>query len=131
MKAYIGYQSFYLPGNVNASSLSAMTLEFNYRAPRPSTQIWSVSIYDWKAKKWIKLGDTSTILTSSEWLYYTFTLPNFPRYISSGNEIRVQLRSNNATEDLKVDYEVIKITTGTLPPATFTPTYTPSPTPTQ
>jgi len=45
------------------------------------------------------------------------------------------VRSNNAKGDVKIDYEVVRITTGALPTATFTPTYTPtytpSPTPTK
>ena len=129
--AYVGYQSFLLPADVNASSVSSLTLELNYKAPKPSTQVWTISIYDWNAKKWIALGDTKNVLNPSEWLFYSLPLPNFQQFISAGKEIRIQLRSSNAKSDLKVDYEVIKIQTGTSPAATFTPTFTPSPTPTQ
>ena len=128
---YKGYQSFLLPPDVNASSISSLTLEFNYKAPNPSIQVWTVSIYDWKSKTWITLGSTKNILKPSEWQFYSLTLPNFQQYISAGREIRIQLSSNNAKSDLKVDYEVVKITTGALPPATITPTYTPSPTATK
>ncbi|NWG07051.1 MAG: hypothetical protein HXY35_10260 [Chloroflexi bacterium] len=129
--AYLGYQSFFLPADVSPSSVTSMTLEVNYKAPKPSAQVWTLSIYDWKSKKWVKLGDTKNILNSTEWLAYSLKVPNFQRYISSGKEIRIQLKSNNANGDLKVDYEVIKITNGVPPTATFTSTITPSPTPIQ
>ena len=112
---YSGYQSFLLPAGVKVSSLTSMTLEFNYKAPKPSTQVWIISIYDWKAKKWIKLGDTKNIINANEWLASAMPLPNFQRYVSAGNEIRIQVRSDNGNGDLKVDYEGIKITTVSKP----------------
>jgi len=114
-----------------------MALEFNYKAPSPSVQIWTVSIYNWKTKKWVKLGDTRYI-TSKQWLSYTFTLSNLQRYISSKKEIRIQVRSNNANGDLKIDYEVLRINPSSssaaqvlvaptiAPSLTFTPGFTPT-----
>jgi hypothetical protein len=126
--AYVGYQSFLIPPDVNPAAISSMTLEINYKAPKPSIQVWEMSIYNWVSKGWIKLGDTKNIVNASEWQFYSLNLPNFQQYLSPGKEIRIRLNSNNAKNDLKVDYEVIKITTGTPPP---TATFTPSPTLTQ
>jgi hypothetical protein len=128
-KAYQGYQSFYLPGDITPSLISSMVLDVNYKAPVSSIQTWSLSIYNWKTRRWIKLG-TMNGGKPDEWFNQAFAIPSYQKYISSRNEIRLQLRSNNGKGDLKVDFEVIKITTGVLPTATFTPTYTPSPTPT-
>lgn len=131
-KAYVGYQTFYLPGDVSVSSVSSMTLELNYKAAAPINQTWTVSIYNWKTKKWVKLGSTTNMLKATQWVSKAFTVANFQRYISSGKEIRIQLRSNNPKGDLKVDYEVIKITSPSLPTVIYTPTtvYTPTDTPT-
>jgi len=113
--AYTGYQSFYVPKNITPSQISKMSLEVNYKAPAPSVQKWSMSIYDWKAKKWIKLGET-TVASEKEWRQHTFTFQYLSRYISSKNEIRIQLRSNNANGDAKLDYEVIRISLGSGSP---------------
>ena len=148
-RAYIGYQSFFLPGNVNLASVSSVSLEINYKAAPPANQVWSFSIYNWKTRKWVPIGNTSNMLNSVEWQTGTFTIPEFRRFVSPHGEIRIQLRSNNPKSDIKIDYEVLKFTSGavvlpsptfTLPPqqvvpqgsaSTPTPTYTPSPTPTQ
>jgi hypothetical protein len=148
-KAYIGYQSFYIPGDVNRASIASVSLEMNYKAAAPAYQTWSLLAYNWKTRRWTKLGNTSNMLNSTEWQYNTFPIANFQRYISSGNEIRIQLRSNNGRSDIKVDYDVIKIDAGvssavnsisifTLTPTevftptpTFTPTASPTSTPTQ
>jgi hypothetical protein len=149
-KGYVGYQSFVLPANITPSSISSVQLEVNYKAARPSNQTWTISIYNWKTKKWVKIGTTINMRNAREWVAKSFTIANFQRYVSSGNEVRVLLTSNNGNGDLKVDYEVIKVTVGSAPqptanftPTTIapallpienftpTPTYEASPTPTQ
>lgn len=117
---YAGYVVYKLPGNVAASQLSGMALEVNYKAPAPSLQKWIISIYDWKAKKWIKLGETK-VVSENEWRSHTFLLPNFKRYISAQGELRVQLRSNNAKGDAKVDFAVIHFVLGSSPTPTLLP----------
>ncbi|MFT3892403.1 MAG: hypothetical protein QM730_12275 [Anaerolineales bacterium] len=149
-KGYVGYQSFVLPASITPSSISSVQLDLNYKAARPSNQTWTISIYNWKTKKWVKIGATVNMRNAREWVTKSFTIANFQRYVSSGNEVRIQLTSNNGNGDLKVDYEVITVTVGSAPqpaptfttvpvnsvlqPAeTFTPipTYEASPTPTQ
>lgn len=129
---YNGYVIYRLPKNVGAKQISGMALEVNYKAPAPAIQKWILSIYDWKAKKWIKLGETK--VASGVWQSHIFMLPSFRRYISAEGELRVQLRSNNAAEDVKVDFAVIHFSLGsssipalpTLLPSTTQPV---SPTP--
>ncbi len=120
---YNGYVVYVLPGNFTVKQLSGMALEVNYKAPAPSAQKWIISIYDWKAKKWIKLGETK-VSSDIEWRSHVFMLPNFRRYISPQGELRVQLRSNNANGDAKVDFAVIHFALGSSPVPTL-PTLVP------
>jgi hypothetical protein len=55
-----------------------------------------------------------------------FPIQNFNRYISPGNEIRIQLNSSEAKGDIKIDYEVIHATqdTSLAAPVIVSPTYT-------
>jgi hypothetical protein len=137
--AYNGYQSFFLPSNVSPSKINAMALEVNYKTPGPSVQVWTISIYDWKSKKWFQIGATN-VDSSKEWRKQVLILPYQARYFSSTGEIRILLKSNNAAGDALLDYEAIQISVAGAPtaiPATPTQvntsvpaTNTPNPTPT-
>lgn len=107
---YVGTQSFYLPNNLNVANISSLALEINYKLPLSSNQSWNIAIYDWKSQQWLDLGNTR-YSKSKDWLYHAFASPYFSNYISPNKEIRIQIRSNNAKDVLKVDYEVIKIKT--------------------
>jgi len=116
---YSGYQSFYLPGDAQSNSISTMLLQVNFKGPLSSTQNWTWSIYDWNKSLWIKLGD-SIAATPNQWNTLLLKIPNPHRYLSPGREIRIQLKSNNANNDAKIDYEAIHITYFSTP-ATPTP----------
>jgi hypothetical protein len=117
--AYLGYQSFSLPNDARPDLISTMLLQVNFKAPDSSTQIWNWSVYDWKTNLWIKLGD-SIGANTDQWrtLLFRFRVPQ--RYISPRGEIRIELRSNDASHDAKIDYEAIHITYVSIP-ATPTP----------
>jgi len=106
---YTGYQSFLLPSDTQPSQVSTMLMQINFKGPASSTQKWTWSIYDWNTKMWIKLGD-STGTSADEWNMLLFRIQNPRRYILPAGEIRVQLKSNNANGDVKVDYEAIHLT---------------------
>jgi len=105
--SYIGYQSFYLPLNLHPSNVSNILLQINYKDPNPS-QIWIWSVYSWKSKKWVKLGDAAG--GDTQWSTLLFRINNSWQYISSANEIRIQLSSNNVTSGVKIDYEALHVT---------------------
>jgi hypothetical protein len=116
---YSGYQSFFLPSDVNGAEIKTMALEVNYKAPAPAVQKWTIFVYDWKSKKWLNIGATS-VDSSKEWRKHVFTLPNVARYISPNGEIRIQLKSNNANGDAFLDYEAIHLGVGMTLPQTIT-----------
>lgn len=129
---YDGYQSFFIPADINRSQVTGMVLELNYKSPGPAVQVWTIALYDWRSKKWLTIGATN-VDSSVEWRKQLMTLPFISRYISSGGEIRILLKSNNANGDAFLDYEAIHLglaaPNGVLPDPTLTPTIiVPSPT---
>lgn len=123
---YNGYQSFFIPADVNRSQVTGMVLELNYKSPGPSAQVWTIALYDWRSKKWLTIGATN-VDSSVEWRKQLMTLPYLSRYISSSGEMRILLKSNNANGDAFLDYEAIHLglaaaQNGALPNPTLTPT---------
>lgn len=106
---YMGYQSFYIPDDIQTTLITNALLQVNFKGPDTSTQTWIWSIYDWNSNLWIKLGDNIGT-TAYQWNDLTFTIRNISRYISPNREVRIQLRSNNANGDIKLDYEALHLT---------------------
>jgi hypothetical protein len=95
--------------------VSTILLQINFMGPASSTQTWTWSVYNWNSKQWIKLGDTIGA-KDAQWQTLLFRMRNPHQYISAGGEIRIQLRSNNANGDAKVDYEALHVTYLSVPP---------------
>jgi len=115
---YMGYRSFILPSDVQPSMISTTLLQINFKGPASSTQRWTWSIYNWKTRMWIKLGD-SVGTQANQWNTLLFPISNISRYVSAAREIRIRLQSSNSTGDAKLDYETLHIT---YRPVTSTPT---------
>jgi len=125
--SYLGYRSFYLPNDTHSKLISTMLLQVNFKGPASSSQTWAWSIYDWSTKQWIKLGDTIGV-NANQWQTLLFRIRYPWRYSSPVGEIRIQLKSNNANGDVKIDYEAIHITYLSIS-ATPTPVVVPAVTP--
>ena len=121
---YFGYHSFYLPEDTRPDLISRMLLQVNFKGPASTSQVWTWSVYNWNSGQWITLGD-SIGTKPNEWKTILFQVRQPWQYISSRGEIRIQIKSNNADGDAKLDYEGIHITylstqatsTPTAPPA--------------
>ena len=123
---YLGYQSFSLPQGTQAKLISTMLLQLNVKTPATSTQVWTWSIYDPTSNLWIKVGD-SLGTEADQWQSLVFRIRQPWRYVSSGNEIRIQLKSNNAEGDARVDYEALHVTYLSIPILTpVAPTVSPN-----
>ena len=148
---YLGYLTFSLPGRVRPKLFSSISLQVNFKSLSSSRQTWTWSIYDWRKRKWAKIGEAFGS-NQEQWQALTFGIGSPKRYVSRSGEIRIQLQSDNADGDAKIDYEVMQIIyrsgvrgPGLPPPilpqiGTVTPTFetttptlvsSPSPTPTQ
>jgi hypothetical protein len=130
---YIGQRTFHLPAGVSRTSVSTMSLVVNFSGPLSASQKWSWSLYNYGTKTWVAIGSNSGVSTPRMWTLLEFPVTNLTRFISTSGDIRVMLRSSNATGDAKVDYEAIRFIAGTsgtptVIPPTSTPTSTPLPT---
>jgi hypothetical protein len=114
---YIGYQTFKLNSSIPSASIVTLRLTVNIKGPLPSVQVWTWRIYDWKKKVWVKLG-TNAKAADWVWTLLTFSAPApFDRYVNSTTrQIRIQLVSNNASDDIDVDYESLRVVTAWKPP---------------
>ena len=116
---YFGYHSFRLPEDTRPDLISTMLLQLNFKGPTSVSQVWTWSVYDWNSGQWITLGD-SIGAKPNEWKTILFQIRQPRRYFSSSGDIRIQVKSNNADGDAKIDYEGIHITYLVIP-ATSTP----------
>ena len=114
---YMGYQSFSLPSDARTDLIASMLLQVNFKGE--ASTLWTWSAYDWKSAQWIPLGN-SIGAKAGMWKTLLFPIRTPWRFISSHGEIRIQLKSNNASGDAKVDYEALHLTYLSIP-ATVTP----------
>jgi hypothetical protein len=125
---YRGYRSYFLPANILWGNVTSLQVKVNYKGLAAASQTWAWDLYDWSAKKWVNIGDNS-LTVANRWKLLAFNTTWPRRFINSTTrEIRLLLRSNNASGNAKLDYESILL--GYNPPATATPTRTPTRTPT-
>lgn len=121
-KKYIGFRLFSLPAEIRAKLVSSAVLHVNFKGPAATQQVWTWSIYNWKAGRWIRLGNSSTA-TADSWNTLSFPIANIVPYVNGTNKVRIRIASSNARADAKLDYEALHIT---YEPATATPTRTPT-----
>jgi hypothetical protein len=103
-----------LPAAIQPSSISMLSLQVNFKGTSSSNQTWTWSIFDWSTRKWLKVG-SATGRDSTPWQTLRFDTPLLPQHVSTGGEIRIQLRSTNGTGEARIDYEVLQLTLGSNP----------------
>ncbi|NWG07425.1 MAG: hypothetical protein HXY35_12150 [Chloroflexi bacterium] len=125
-KIHSGIQVFHLPASVRMERISSLLFQVNFKGPANNIQTWTWSIYDWNTQMWHKIGDTVGS-SAGMWTTFTFRVKPLSRYLSTSREIRVQVRSSNASEDIKLDYEAFHITYIPVAPTPTRHTSTPLP----
>ncbi len=107
---YQGYRTFTVPATVGPGTVTNVAIKVNYKGPAKATQTWSWSLYDWVQAKWIKVGD-NTGATLNVWKVLQFNVTSNPaRFINnSTRQMRLQITSNDAGADAKLDYEGITL----------------------
>lgn len=106
---YSGYLSYTIPANVQPSSNSEVSLQVNFKAASSAKQRWIWSIYDWTTKTWVQIGEV-TVKGQTQWKMLSFNIKQLQQYASAGNEVRIQLRTNNTNNGAMLDYQVIQLT---------------------
>ena len=120
---YAGYQVFTLPTSIAPGSVTAMQVKVNYQGPLSSAQTWTWQLFNWSTNAYVTVG-TNSVDTSgwASWQVLTFsatgTLANYIR--ASDGQIRVQLLSNNHTDNVDIDYEAVLVTYSTTPVVNIT-----------
>jgi len=126
---YRGYRIYFLPENISPASVTSLQLKVNYKGPLLETQVWSWYLYEWGAKKWVKIGRNAGI-TAHVWKLLTFKTTSPQRFIHPRTgKILVLLGSNNASKNAKLDYESVYVGYNFTPTPTQTQTPTITPTP--
>lgn len=126
---YRGFRSYHLPSNVLRSTISSIRIKVNFKGPAKSSQTWSWYLYNWSTATWVWVGD-NTAAAARFWTVLTFRPSSPTRFISaSTREIRLQLRSSNASANAKLDYEAVYIAYNFTPTPSATPTAGPTGTP--
>lgn len=108
-KAFKGTFVFALPNNVTGLSEFDMELQVNFWGPKYSDQKWTWYLYDWKKESWIKVGSNKDA-KPNVWATQKFKIDKPARYANRAGEMRVMLRSDNASGDAKLDYIAILLT---------------------
>ena len=107
---YRGTQDFSLGGAYKPADVTAISLRVNFKGPAKSTQIWTWKLYDWNAKNWVKVGDNAGV-QPGVWKMLMFASPSSPkRFVNASGKIRVQVSSNNASQNAKLDFESLRVT---------------------
>jgi len=127
--SYQGYRSYFLPANIDPAAITSLQVEVNYLGPRKADQTWTWQLYDWTASAWVTLGDNADAL-DWKWTFLGFDAGGaFANYVKGDTrEIRVNVVSNNASDNSDLDYEALIVTAAGGAP-TSTPTFTATPVP--
>ena len=106
--AYRGVRSYRLPDEVATTSLEGLAVRANLRGPARKTQAWKWKLYDWRRRKWVKLGDNK-LATAGVWSGLEFAAPgDAARYVDpTTREIRVLTKSSNDRADASLDAESV------------------------
>jgi uncharacterized protein YkwD len=87
-----------------------LQVKVNYKGPSPATQRWNWKLYDWQSGTWVQIGSNSGVKVNV-WKVLTFKASGYlTRFVDSNGDIRVQLISNNAGKNAKIDMQFVRIT---------------------
>ncbi len=108
---YSGTRKYFVPENVDLTTLTQITLRTNYRGPDRAYQTWTWKLYDWTNRRWVVLGNNADA-PAWQWHSLSFTIPessseDWLRFISPTREMLVQFDSDNALDNCDLDYETI------------------------
>jgi len=122
---YAGYQLFTLPTSIAPTSVTAIQVKVNYQGPSTAGQTWTWQLYDWSTPGYVTVGTNAGAPAWGAWTVLTFNASgNLARFVHAGDgQMKVQLLSNNHTDNCDIDYEAVVVTSGSQTVAvSLTPT---------
>lgn len=105
---YQGYRRYVVPKTISPRWIVSLRIRANYFGPAKAGQQWSWQGYDWTRKTWVKIGDNAAAV-ANQWTTLNFTAMSAARLVNSNGELRLQLLSNNAANNAKLDYEAVTV----------------------
>jgi hypothetical protein len=109
--AYRGVHTFVLPEEAPPGALLALTLRANFRGPAKKTQAWKWKIYDWRKRKFVRLGDNKTAVAGTWTLLELTAKPvkgDVMRFADPDTrEVRIRLQSAGEKDDARIDFEAL------------------------
>ena len=110
--AYRGIQYFSLGNAYKPEDVTGISFKVNYKGPAKSKQVWTWKLFDWNARRWVKIGDNARA-RPGVWNLLVFNPGGSPyRFINAKGKIRVQINSNNDIGNAKIDFEALRMTIG-------------------
>jgi endo-alpha-1,4-polygalactosaminidase (GH114 family) len=122
-ESYAGFRVYTLPTEVSPSSITTITLMANYHGPIVSRDEFTWSIFDWVARKWVRLGNQNHCggdagtqqwpcndLSNLKWKNIQYNaIGSLPRYVNgSSGRIRIRLASRGLG-GAKLDFESLSV----------------------
>lgn len=112
---------FSLGSGVPASSVSALSLEVNYRGPTKAEMLWVFEALDPTAGAWVSIADNGF---AADWVWSAATRP-LPgvgaRFINAKGEIQVRYRTSSKLDASQLDLWILRVAPGSadagVPPA--------------
>jgi uncharacterized protein YkwD len=107
---YSGTQDFSLGNAYKPADVTDISYRVNFKGPAKSTQTWTWRLYDWNAKSWVKIGDNAGV-DPGVWKMLVFDSVASPQqFINANGKIRVQVTSNNPSQNAKIDFAALHVT---------------------
>lgn len=99
---YVGQFYMTAPAGFTANTVTALSLKTNFLAPSKKVQTWTWSLYNWKAKGWVNVGNNQAS-DGVNWSSLTFKVARPTRFVNSSGQILARVKSSNKAADLKLD----------------------------
>jgi hypothetical protein len=107
--AYRGVHTFVLPDEAPPGELLAITLRANFRGPAKKTQAWKWKIYDFRKRKFVRLGDNKLAVAGAWTLLEMTAKPvkgDVTRFADPATrEVRIRFQSGGDKDDARLDFE--------------------------
>src|SRR5262245_27943285 len=103
--------NYVLPSGVNASAVTALALDVNYRGPSKNTMTWTFEVFDTGTGTWTLLGDNA-FAAGWVWTKTTFTPPApLARFFASGT-LQIRYGTTSSADASDIDQLLIRATVG-------------------
>ena len=114
--SYEGYQSFFLPEDIQVADITSLIITVNFLGPTPGEQTWIWQIHNWTNNTWLSLGNNAGASWENGWVELAFSVQGtLDDYVGTDKEVRIQLISDNAIDNADIDYQAVSVMGDSFP----------------